>query len=839
MRVNPRLAVILAAFVVLTAACSSRGAAPTTLPTAVDCRQLAADIVDEAQRFVDQFARSAIDDIPGEGIPGMNDLDSQLQAAVIAARDEGCEEHTFDNFLEAEVGRLRGKGPVGRPLVAAMQGFDPASAPPGRVVVDPSVDLAGVLFAAGPGSVIALSAGIYELDELVLVERSLALEGTGLAETVIRSSASGAAIYYRGAGVLELTGLTVEHTGSDPASVVVVADGSFRARRIRLTGGITDPSTGSDGHGLALAPSEPPGSGFDRTVTVTDSEFDGNDRIGVAVLATEPVVTTSSLHDNGFCGVCFFGRGGGLVSGSVIERNQVGVGSSGTSAPTLRDNDIRGNDGVGVLVEDDAAPIVEGSRVAGNGESGIDVSDASRPQVHDNEIEGHVRGISWSGSATGDAIGNLITRNEVGVVVGGSAAPLVGDNRLEANTALGVSVGDQAAGTLTGNTLTGHALGIRATGTATTVFVDNEITSDGGTGALLVGSSEVTLRDTIVTGHEIGIQVGGDAAPTIDDSVLTSTLGVGVIFTDRAEGSASNNTVTGHDVGYQVIGASAPSIVVGEVAGAAIAGIIYGGSGAGSAARLVVTDTDVGFVVGAEAHPDLRGNTVIRASTAGIVYRDQAAGTASRNYLSRIGSVGIQVGDDAAPALEGNTITAGPAVGLLYRDNAAGAAAMNAILGEVGVRIGGTSRPSISANTIWSTGTAAVIFTGSSGGGFKDNTVRGADEIGIQVGGSAAPAIGGNRVSGGTAGMLFGEDARGSATGNDISGVEIGIQAIDQSAPTVVANVFSIIASSSIVFLGASGTIDGNVCPDGAGIVILSGADPEVGDNDCEVITGG
>ncbi|MEA3510060.1 MAG: right-handed parallel beta-helix repeat-containing protein [Actinomycetota bacterium] len=841
MRANPRLAAIAMVLFLLASACSGSDSTVTTISLDEDCHQRAIDLVDEAQRFVDQFAQTAIADIPAGGVPGLQDVDTRLQAARVAAQEAGCTPEMFDGFMAEEVDRLEGKGPVGRPLAAAMRGIDPSTAPARNVTIDPAADLAGVLFEAGAGSVIALGAGTYELDELVIIERPISLVGAGAETTVIRSSVGGAVIYYSADGDLEIAALTIEHIGAEPGSVIVAAGGSLSLREVRLSGGAVDPATGIDGHGLALASTGDSAADAARIVTLTGSKFDGNDRIGVAVFGSvEVAITASEMHDNGFCGACFMDDGKGIVSGNTVIRNQIGIGAGGSSTPSIRDNEITGNEFIGLLIEDDAAPIIEKNNILDNVESGIEITGSSIVRVKDNEIAGHVRGVSLSGETGGKIYGNVLSDNDVGILLAGSVTPIILNNRIEGTGGAAVSVGGEASGRFVANTLRGHDVGIQVVGRATPVFIRNEIVADGGTGILLGGASGAVFRDTIVSGHDIGIQAGADAVAAIDGSIVNSVTGTGIAFTDAAAGPLSNNTVTGHDVGIQVSGTAVPTIVGGTVTGAAIAGVIYAGTEGGSVTGLAVENTDIGFLVGEEARPEVVGNTISEIASVGIIYREAGAGIASENDLSGIGAIGIQVGDTAAPALDGNTIGRGPEVGIFYSGNGGGSTTANSIAGSVGVQVGDQSRPTISANTIRSTGDVGVIFAGSSGGTFSRNTVRGAREVGVQVVGSASPSLVGNRVSAGSIGIMFGEDARGRATRNAISGVKVGVQAVDRSSPVVTGNTFSSITSSSVLFLGpVGGSISGNACPVGvAGIVTLSGAAPDIGENDCEVTAG-
>ena len=85
-------------------------------------------------------------------------------------------------------------------------------------------------------------------------------------------------------------------------------------------------------------------------------------------------------------------------------------------------------------------------------------------------------------------------------------------------------------------------------------------------------------------------------------------------------------------------------------------------------------------------------------------------------------------------------------------------------------------------------------------------------------------------------GLLYIDDAAGTAAGNLISGGEFGIQVSDQAAPSIDGNTLTDVERGSMLFgEDTGGTVSENSCDRGAPIVLMLGAAPTIGENDCVV----
>ncbi|MEA2057814.1 MAG: right-handed parallel beta-helix repeat-containing protein [Actinomycetota bacterium] len=701
-RIRRGAAVILTTLLLVTACTGTDSTGDSAAETA-RCRGLAVETIDGMQRFVDEFADVGLEDLTGDEIPGLQDLEENVKAARDRAVRTECDPEQFDAMLAEETKRLEGTGPVGRRLAAALRGDVPArERAPEDLTVDPSADLAAILAEAGSGSVITLEAGGYDLSELIVVDRSLTLVGAGADRTILRSSSSSAAILVRVDGSLNISEIAIEHVGDEPASVVVVSDGDLSMLAVRVAGGIQDLESGRDGHGLALFFAAPEDQEETETVGVVDvarSEFAANEQTGIAVVGeVAPRIADSEAIGNGLCGICYFDTAAGIAENNSIEGNEVGMGVSDSAHPTLTGNVVRDNSVSGFLVEGEASPWILDSLIEGNGRVGLSVSGTSSVRIEHNEIVDHPQGIALAGNVDGTVQRNVFDGNDVGVLVTDDATPSLEENEINNSATGAIIYGDRAAGTARANSLTEHA---------------------------------------------IGIQAGDDSAPRIEDNEIDSVDGIGLLFLDRSAGVAIGNAITNHATGIQARGFASPRIEGGSVWGASATGIVFAERAAGSVSGVAIRGTEIGILVGGNAGPAVEENTIEGTAAAGIVFGGQSTGVASENRVVDSGSVGIQVGMTSTPDLDENILENSRDVGLLYIDDAAGTAAGNLISGgEFGIQVSDQAAPTIDGNTLTDVVRGSMLFAEDTGGTVSGNSCDRGAPIVLMLG--AAPTVGEN-----------------------------------------------------------------------------------------------
>jgi hypothetical protein len=261
---------------------------------------------------------------------------------------------------------------------------------PGSVLITTDITVRG----DGPaGSVVIEWTG----DDQLIGPYGISLEDSSahLADLVVRGPYDGRAIWVSGGAPL-LEGLTVEHTGdwgdvpamsfdflngttatlrdsSGGAFLSITEGASPTIERVVLdAGGFisgtgTDPVIRDSRFGFALDIS----GGAEPTV-------EGNDLLGVALMAGRPVIRDNTFANPGFVAGATHNaseeitavevRGGGpLIVGNRIGDHEVGISVDPGSTPIIQDNLIEANT-TGIVVSDGyTTPVLSGNTFCGNG----------------------------------------------------------------------------------------------------------------------------------------------------------------------------------------------------------------------------------------------------------------------------------------------------------------------------------------------------------------------------------------------------------------------------------------------------------------------------------------
>lgn len=429
--IRPCLALVIALLLVATG-CTTAGPTPEELAAseaeerrAASCDELATEIADVLQGYVDGFAPATEDE---ELVPQLPD-DAALQEAIASFRQRrdrlDCDPRAFQAALHRAVDGVQGSGPLGRAVVAEVRDLVVAMpGPAATVTVEPGDDVAAAVHGAGPGAVVRLAAGRHELDEPLVTLRATSLVGEGSGRTTLVAGAAGSVLLHLGAVPLSLEGVALVHEGDEAASVVVVASGGYRLEDVELRGGVADDGR-SAGWGLVLGGGDQELGAADdevlQDVTVADNEAGG-----IVAVDRAPEVAGLTATGNGGCGVCYLGAAGGSVTGGTLSSNLTGVSVAGTATPALVDVTITDNSELGVLVEGTTAPTIEGATITANGPVGIAVTGDASVTVRGGTVTGHGEaGLLAEGDSTASFTGVGVDNSTLGVLVREGAAVAV------------------------------------------------------------------------------------------------------------------------------------------------------------------------------------------------------------------------------------------------------------------------------------------------------------------------------------------------------------------------------------------------------------------------------
>ena len=540
----------------LVAGCTGAGSTATTLNLAPICRQLTTEIVDRAQEFVDRFADSTLADFPEGELPGLEELRAEIDVARADALGRGCGDFGFEEMLAAEARSISGQGPIGRPLAASLRGEDPAAGPPETVELGPDDDLAGTLYRLGGGSVVNLAAGTYDLEEALLVDRELTINGAGVGRTTIQSTAREGAILVVQPGALSLSDVAVEHSGEAPANVVVAAGSGLLLESVHLSGAVADPEGEEGGHGLLLLGPE----GSARSV-VSDSQFVGNERIGLAMFGTASAhIGGVVASGNGVCGICLFDDATADLESSSLVGNEVGMGVSADGTLRATGLEVTGSTVAAAVIEASATVTLEDSSLRDN-ESGIQVSGSALATVTGNRIDGGEVGLLLLEEARARIVDNTISGAGIGVQVGDQSGPVVRSNRITSSSSAAVVYTGSVGGLLTDNILAeAGEVTVQVAGSARPRIAGNTIEGPGPLGVNYTDDSSGSLVGNTFSGVDGGVQVSEKATPRLESNVFDDLQEYSIVVFDDASGTISGNICASGAPGIILVGGAAPTL---------------------------------------------------------------------------------------------------------------------------------------------------------------------------------------------------------------------------------------------------------------------------------------
>ena len=114
-----------------------------------------------------------------------------------------------------------------------------------------------------------------------------------------------------------------------------------------------------------------------------------------------------------------------------------------SSSPVISDSTFTGSGHDGVSIVGNSAPILRNNYFYSNGANGITIYGTSRPELRENIFERTGFGINIAQNSAPRLLGNRITQNKDGIVVQGSATPVLRSNVIDGNERDGlVAIGE-------------------------------------------------------------------------------------------------------------------------------------------------------------------------------------------------------------------------------------------------------------------------------------------------------------------------------------------------------------------------------------------------------------
>jgi SpoVK/Ycf46/Vps4 family AAA+-type ATPase len=448
--------------------------------------------------------------------------------------------------------------------------------------------IAAALAAAAPGATIVVQPGTYREQLWVTGDVTvIAEEGRG---TVTIDGGNGVAVFAAG-GVATLRGLTLRGGAADlPA--VQIARGALRAAdcEIAADGIVAVHVPGGQLEMRDCVVSNPGGAGFliekggAGTVTATTIRHVASAAI-VITGGADPVFRHCTLTEVRGAGVLSTRGGRGLVEEcdiSAVDGPGVAVEEDGAvrvvrtnvhdtpgagvlvagGRPTLEACEIRAVGGHGVVFSGTADPVLQGCRVSGAAGHGLLATDRATGEFIAGDIEGTAAaGVAVSGSAAprieggqvaggagvallfeaqagGSVRGLAVRGGQTGLLIQGTAQPLVEEVTIGDCVEYGVRLVDSARPTVRGGRVEGCAAGGFLVGAGTVLTVEETTVRGGAAGLLLAPGGVATATSCDFGGaRDAGILLQRDAELTLLRTRVHGSGGPGIRFGAGSSGS--------------------------------------------------------------------------------------------------------------------------------------------------------------------------------------------------------------------------------------------------------------------------------------------------------------
>ena len=187
-------------------------------------------------------------------------------------------------------------------------------------------------------------------------------------------------------------------------------------------------------------------------------------------------------------------------------------------------------------------PVLEQCVISAPGGHGVVVSGAADPVLLGCQVSGAAgHGLLLVDSATGSFTGCGFEQGGPAVAtvaVTGSAAPRIEGGRIEGRE-VAVQFEERAGGSLRGTTVRATAIGLLVGGSAAPLIEGADIADCADTGLRLAATARGTVRQTRITDCGVGLAVTADAALTADETTVRGGS-LGLLVADRATASLSS-----------------------------------------------------------------------------------------------------------------------------------------------------------------------------------------------------------------------------------------------------------------------------------------------------------
>jgi parallel beta-helix repeat protein len=187
--------------------------------------------------------------------------------------------------------------------------------------------------------------------------------------------------------------------------------------------------------------------------TARDNTVDDSVEVGIQVSGNAgPAVTANRVSSSQGVGIVYWNRSSGRVSNNTVAGHRIGLQVGEESTATFTGNTVSGASGAALIVTGTSAPTLQDNQLTSAGDVVAQFDTSSAALFTDNVVTGSVTtGLLYLGAAGGTASGNRIAGPAAGVEVGGTSAPSILANRFESNSRAAMIFTGSSAGQVRDN----------------------------------------------------------------------------------------------------------------------------------------------------------------------------------------------------------------------------------------------------------------------------------------------------------------------------------------------------------------------------------------------------
>lgn len=270
---------------------------------------------------------------------------------------------------------------------------------------------------ASEGCSIRFIDGTYQINETIILSKSILLVGAGIGKTILSGNKIPLLLSATGRGEIALEGITFHNEKREaPATTVRISAKSVNVKSCSFSGGVT----GKVGFGMGL------------------------DVVG----KTEAVIDRCHFEDNQECGLRLSEKSSGTVKDCFATKNDAGLAVEGDATVVLTRNELFENH-VGLGYNENATGRIEENNIRDN-RGGIVARGRSTPLIINNKILRAKAAIMLGEECNVFIEENTITENETGILMRHSSKATIEKNEIYGNT-IGISINDKATATIDNN----------------------------------------------------------------------------------------------------------------------------------------------------------------------------------------------------------------------------------------------------------------------------------------------------------------------------------------------------------------------------------------------------